>query len=119
MFLLQLQNTKVKFNIDERLKHKFRYLYNKSLVNVRFYGAQLLVICRKHLYDSTISLRKAWAQNASLTTPRLIEVPVPSQESEQSCIFVLRVSILPLSTTLIFDFGIFPAISSLSEMLRS
>ena len=29
----------------------------------------------------------------------------PSQESERSCICVIRVSILPLSTILIFDFG--------------
>ena len=49
-------------------------------------------------------------------TPQLfIEVPVPSQEGQRSCIcvlgvrghvFVLVVSILPLSTILIFDFGI-------------
>jgi hypothetical protein len=32
--------------------------------------------------------------------------PVPSQESERSCICVLRVSIVPLSTILIFYFTI-------------
>jgi len=36
-----------------------------------------------------------------LTTPLVIEVPVPSQESDQSCIYVLEVSILPPSTILI------------------
>jgi hypothetical protein len=38
------------------------------------------------------------------------EVSVPSQESEQSCICMLGVSILPLSMILIFDFGIVPTI---------
>ena len=37
-----------------------------------------------------------------------IEVPVPSQKSERSCICALVVSILPLSTILIFDFEIVP-----------
>ena len=32
----------------------------------------------------------------NLISLRFIEVPVPSQESEQSCIVVLRVSICPL-----------------------
>jgi membrane protein YdbS with pleckstrin-like domain len=36
----------------------------------------------------------------------VIEVPVPSQESEQSCMY----AILPLSTILIFDFGIVPTL---------
>ena len=35
---------------------------------------------------------------------------VPSQESERSCFRVLGVSILPLSTILIFDFGIVPTV---------
>jgi len=35
----------------------------------------------------------------SLTLPPFIEVPVSIQESERSCICVLGVSILPLSTT--------------------
>ena len=42
--------------------------------------------------------------------PTFIEVPVPSQETEQSCICVLRVSIFPLSTILIFDFWIVPTV---------
>ena len=31
-----------------------------------------------------------------------------TQESERSCVCVLGVSILPLSTALLFDFGIMP-----------
>ena len=34
--------------------------------------------------------------NTSLTMPLFIKVPVPSQESELSCIYVLGVSILSL-----------------------
>jgi len=35
-----------------------------------------------------------------------IEVPVASKESQRSCIYVLGVSILHLSTIMAFDFGI-------------
>ena len=34
-----------------------------------------------------------------------IEVPAPGQESERSCICVLEVSILSLSTNFLWDFG--------------
>ena len=54
-----------------------------------------------------------WVHETRLTTPLLIEVSVPNQESERSCMCVLdvmyvcvRVSILPLSTIFLFDFGI-------------
>ena len=47
---------------------------------------------------------EVWAQKTSLTLLLFIEVPVRSQESEQSCIYVLEVSILSLSTIPIFDF---------------
>ena len=46
-----------------------------------------------------------WAHKTILTLPLFIEVPVPSQEIEWSWNCVLEVSILPLSTILIFDFG--------------
>jgi hypothetical protein len=41
------------------------------------------------------------------TPPLFIEVTVPSQKSERSCISALRVLILPLSTILIFGFELF------------
>ena len=44
--------------------------------------------------------------NSSLTPPPFNEVCVPSQGSERSCICVLKVSTLTLSTILIFEFGI-------------
>ena len=39
-----------------------------------------------------------------------IEVPVPNQGSERSCICVLGVSILHLSTILTFNFEIIPSV---------
>ena len=42
--------------------------------------------------------------------PLFIEVSVSRHESERSCIYVLGVSILPLSTILIFDFGVGPTV---------
>ena len=49
------------------------------------------------------------AHKTSLATPLFIEVPVTSQESEWSRVFVLGVSILHLSTLLLLDFGTVPA----------
>ena len=52
----------------------------------------------KPLYDRIISLRgEAWVNKASLTPPRFIEVHVPRQESEWTCICVVGVSISHLS----------------------
>ena len=49
------------------------------------------------------SLRvEVWEHKSSLTPSLSIEVPVPSTESERSCICVLGVSI---STMLVLDFG--------------
>jgi hypothetical protein len=49
-------------------------------------------------------LGNLWGHEANLTPPLFIEVPVPSQESELSCIRVLAVSILPLSSIVFIDF---------------
>ena len=57
----------------------------------------IILTCEKHLLVCIISLRgKVLVHRTSLTPPLFIEVPVPSQESEQSCISVLGVSILSL-----------------------
>jgi len=37
-------------------------------------------------------------------------VPVPSQDCEHSCICVLEVPILPISTIILFDFGTVPTL---------
>ena len=48
-------------------------------------------------------------KNTSLTKSLFIE-PVPSQESARSCICVLGVSMLTVSTIVIFDFGVVPTL---------
>ena len=58
----------------------------------------ILNIC-SNLHDRIMSLRrKVWVDKTSLTPPLFIEVPVPSQESDSSCICVL-----PISTSLILE----------------
>jgi hypothetical protein len=50
------------------------------------------------LYESIISPRgELWNNKTSLTLSLFIEVSVPSQESDWSCIYVVGVSILPFS----------------------
>ena len=51
----------------------------------------ILLTCGKHLHDCITSLRTVWVYNNSLILPLFIEVPVPIQERERSCIFVLEV----------------------------
>jgi hypothetical protein len=48
-----------------------------------------------------------WAHKTSLIPPLIIEVPVPSQESERSCICVLEVLIFTLSTIFLLNLELF------------
>jgi hypothetical protein len=63
-----------------------------------------IFICIRYFYHiflspALISLKEeVWVHQTSLTPPLIIEVPVPDQESERSCICVLEVSVLPLGT---------------------
>ena len=53
----------------------------------------ILLTCRRHLHDLIISLLgEVWTHETSLTPPLFIDVSIPSQESERSCICVLGVS---------------------------
>jgi hypothetical protein len=75
------------------------------LLHMFYVRVGILLTCGKHLHACIISLKKeVWVHKTSLTLPLFMEVPVPIQEHERSCICVLGVSILPLSTILIFDF---------------
>jgi hypothetical protein len=47
---------------------------------------------------------EVWAHKISLTLSFFIEVSLPSHDSQQSCICVLGVSILPVSTIFPLDF---------------
>jgi hypothetical protein len=83
--------------------------------------ASILITCGKHLHDHIISLRwEVWAHKTTLVSPytfflnactkpgkwavmylcvrSIVTKPVPSQESERSCICVLGVYIFPLSS---------------------
>ena len=51
---------------------------------------------------------KIWTHKTSFTPPLFIEVSALRQDVERSCIWVLGVSILPLSTIFIFNFRIVP-----------
>ena len=65
-----------------------------------------LITCGKHLHDRIISLNwEVCVHQISLTPPLFIEVYVPGQENERSCIRVLGVSIFPLSTIFLLDFA--------------
>ena len=67
--------------------------YNNAAVRVG-----ILLICRKHRYNSTILLRvDDWTHQPILPTPLFfIAVPMSNQKSERSCKCELEVSILPL-----------------------
>ena len=65
-----------------------------------------MLFCRKHFHDRIIWLRKS-----RLTPPLFIEVPVPDQEDERSCICLLGVN---LSTIFLpwIKLGSFPNITA-------
>ena len=59
----------------------------------------ILLTCGKHLHDCIISLRgEVWSHKASLVPLFFYEVSFPSQKCERSCICLLGLSFLPLST---------------------
>jgi hypothetical protein len=57
------------------------------------------------LIISEVMLQCLFSMNTSLTLPLFFKVPVPWQKMEWSCSCVLGVSILPLSTIFLLDFG--------------
>ena len=70
----------------------------------------------KNLHDRIYSLRgEVKVHKTSLTPPLFIEVHVPSQGREPSCIWVLGVSISSFSTIFLLDFG--PALTVLFFIL--
>jgi len=76
----------------------------------------ILLTCGKHLHGRIISLREGFcgglAHKTSLALPPFffIEVPVQSQKKERPYNCVLGVSILPISTILLLDFGNVPTV---------
>ena len=69
----------------------------------------------KHKLNTRINCIKVtrgeiWVHNTSLTLPLFFKVPVPRKKIEWSCSCVLGVSILPLSTIFLWDFGNVPTV---------
>ena len=61
------------------------------------------------MHDRLISLSiEVWVHKTSLTPPLFIEVPVPIQESERSCICVRSIDLGSVSTIFLIDFGTIP-----------
>ena len=95
--------TKIMYNVQDYDGFFFCFFLNSNVVRCHMWG--LTFYTRgKHLHDRIISQRgKVWAHNINLTPPHFIKVSVPSpKKKDRSCICVLRVSILPLSTILTF-----------------
>jgi len=69
-----------------------------------------LIKQRYSITTDLTQLNKVRAYNSRLTSPHNIEVHVSSQESEESWICVLEVSISLLSTNFLSDFGNIPTV---------
>jgi len=77
-----------------------------TILALLYASSDIFLTCAKHSHDFIFSL--AWevlAHKTILAPPSFIEVPVPSQESEWSCICVLGVLILALPTIFLLTFG--------------
>ena len=91
-----------------------RIPYTTGVLKVRSYKAEVGLsfdICGASvLYACFESGNKTrfWANKISLTPPLIIELFVPSPESERSCICVLVILILPSFTNFLFYLRIVP-----------
>ena len=76
------------------IKFKIGAFFLTTLLIQSYVRIDILLTCGKHLHDCIISLRgDVWDHKISLTPPLFIEVPVPSQDNDMSCICVLEVTI--------------------------
>ena len=93
----------ISLNIIQRASCAFVVLIILMLFMLYTYIVTIcfIVFCQRLWFYSRLG-------ETSITPPLFIEVPVPSKESERPYICVLGVSILPISTILIFDFGNVP-----------
>ena len=88
-----------RYTVRSQIKTKPIQIFYDFMLAWLYVRIDILLTCGKHLHNHITSLRvEVWAHKASLTLPLFIGVPVPSQESEWSCIWVLGVYIFPLST---------------------
>ena len=76
----------IKQKVINKSQHNMTFMYNIRAIWYRMTS----LMCCKHFHDRITSLRrKIWVHKTSLTPPLVIEVPVPRQECEWSCIFML------------------------------
>jgi hypothetical protein len=88
----------------------YSFSYNIAVLPV-YVRVGIFYTSWKYLHDRIVSLRwEGWAYKSSLALTLFIEAPVLSQETERSCICVLVVPILPLSTIFLMDFGAVPTV---------
>ena len=102
---------------QKRVVHTIFYIYSTFLYfDKTIYNVLVARICGKKLHDRIIFLREeVRTYKTSLIPPHFIEVPVPSQEREQSCIcvrghvFVLEVMYLcvrDIDFAFVYDFSV-------------
>ena len=73
------------------------YLRVLLFINILYAKVDILLTRGKHLKDHINSVRgEVWDHKTRLAPPLFIELPVPSDEFERSCICLLVVSILLL-----------------------
>ena len=71
----------------------------------------ILLTCRKHLHDCIISLRgEVWAHKTRLTLHFIVKRLNQARKVTSHVFVCLGVSMLPLSTISIVDFGIVPTV---------
>ena len=108
-------------NNNNRLCIMFKIiaLFIITLLPLWYVRVDILLTCWKHLYDRIISLRGEVSVHITSLTPSLfIEVPVPSLESDRSCICVLGVLILIFYLALFRQCGIFVLFFNLIQLLK-
>jgi hypothetical protein len=104
--------------------HDYNVLYNSAVRLVISEGCHFAHMWKAHSEPGHFTKKEVWVYKTSLKPPIIIEVPVPSRESERSR--VLGVSILLIFEIFLVNFGAVPtewyflffALSSYYRILR-
>ena len=81
-------------------------LFTYTLFARLYMKVRILFACGIYTHCRFIYVRReVWAHTISLAPPFFTVVIVPSQQCERPCKSLLRVSIFPLSTIFLLDFG--------------
>ena len=90
-----------------RVVQDYSIVYNNAVRPVISSGWHFTRMWKTLEWPQHFTKEGGLAHKTSSSPPLFIEVPVPSQECEQSYIFVLEVSFLPLSTIFLLEFWSF------------